>query len=319
VVSRPLVSIVTPTLNQGRFIEQTIRSIKNQTYGNVEHIVVDGGSTDGTLDILRRYDGTYNLHWLSEPDRGMYDAINKGMRLATGDVLAYLNSDDLYFPWTLEVVVDQFERHPDADLVCGDTVRLDSVTRSEYLLFQPPPFADYVRRSGFLAQPAVFWRNGVRADIGDFDDSLRYVADCDFWMRAVASHHLIRIDEFLAVDRIQGAAHRSANANKVLVETAAVRERYVRLGGLAHHARRLRNRLWGGLWRRILWVRLLSRRRRDLAEGPWARWLALPGLRISLAQALLAQLPLAGERFALRAVHGAVGTASEPDDPDSIR
>src|SRR4030067_3134955 len=92
----PLVSIITPSLNQGEFIEETILSVKNQTYENIEHIIVDGGSTDDTLNILKKYAGSYRMRWLSEPDNGMYQAINKGMRLANGEILAYLNSDDLY-------------------------------------------------------------------------------------------------------------------------------------------------------------------------------------------------------------------------------
>ena len=116
----PLVSIVTPSLNRADLIESTLRSVRSQSYPHVEHIVVDGGSTDGTLAVLRRYEGTYGLRWISEPDHGMYSAINKGLAMARGQVLAYLNSDDLYFPWTVETVVAAFRSHPEADLVHGD-------------------------------------------------------------------------------------------------------------------------------------------------------------------------------------------------------
>ena len=118
---RPLVSIVTPTLNQGRFIEATINSIRAQTYDHFEHIVVDGGSTDETLDILAATRApTHALAVGARP--GMYDAVNKGMRLASGEILAYLNSDDLYFPWTLETVVEAFGGHPEADVLFGETL-----------------------------------------------------------------------------------------------------------------------------------------------------------------------------------------------------
>jgi glycosyltransferase involved in cell wall biosynthesis len=304
VTARPLVSIVTPTLNQGGFIEATIRSIQGQTYDRYEHIVVDGGSTDETLDILRRHEGSYPMRWLSEPDRGMYDAVNKGMRLATGEILCYLNSDDLYFPWTLETVVEAFLRHPEADLLCGDCLRVDPDAGSAYLLFQPPPFPDYVRRTGYLAQPTVFWRRRVWDDLGDFDAGLRFVADCDYWMRASTGHGIVKIDEFLAIDTIQGAAQRSASRQAVAIETEAVRRRYARLSGPAHQLLRLRNRLWGAWWRRASWVRLLvaSRQGRRRRTGPWARWLAQPGNRIRPGRALAAQLPMVGERFALSAV-----------------
>ena len=95
---RPLFSIVTPTLNRRELLEWTLRSIRGQSYPDLEHVVVDGGSTDGTLALLAEFEGTYPLRWISEPDGGMYNAINKGLRMASGDILAYLNSDDLYFP-----------------------------------------------------------------------------------------------------------------------------------------------------------------------------------------------------------------------------
>ncbi len=115
----PLVSIVTPSLNQGRFIQETILSVKDQTYPNIEHIIVDGGSTDGTLDIIKKYEGTYKMRWVSEPDSGQSDAINKGWRMAKGEILAYLNSDDTYMPWAVETAVELFSEHPDVAIIVG--------------------------------------------------------------------------------------------------------------------------------------------------------------------------------------------------------
>ena len=112
VAERPLVSIVTPTLNQRRFIESALRSVSNQTYPRIEHVVVDGGSSDGTIDLLRRAESP-SFQSISEPDRGMYEAINKGLRLANGEIVAYLNSDDAYLPWAVEAMVHAFEGRPD--------------------------------------------------------------------------------------------------------------------------------------------------------------------------------------------------------------
>src|SRR3989338_5413748 len=109
---RPLVSIVTASYNQAQFIEETLRSVREQDYPNLEHIVIDGASTDGTVDVLRRYEGTYNMRWISEPDRGHADALCKGFRQATGDILAWLNSDDVYFPGAVTTAVETFRRHP---------------------------------------------------------------------------------------------------------------------------------------------------------------------------------------------------------------
>ena len=300
-VSRPLVSIVTPTLNQGRFIEQTIRSIMAQGYDHFEHIVVDGGSTDETLDILRRYEGTYPMRWVSEPDEGMYDAINKGMREAKGDILAYLNSDDLYFPWTLEVVVEAFAREPAADFVSGDCVRTDPAAGRSYLLFQPPLYVDWVMRTGYLAQPTVFWRRHVLEDVGEFDSSLRYVADCDYWMRALRAHRLVHVREFLAVDTIQPGAFRSAVGNDLRAETLAVRRRYVRMHGPVHRSRAVANRLWGALWRRLAWLELLAVSRSvRWPRRRWDRWLRATNPKISAGRAMLAQMPILGDRYAWR-------------------
>jgi hypothetical protein len=237
----------------------------------------------------------------------MYDAINKGMRMATGDILAYLNSDDLYFPWTLEVVVEAFDRRPDADLVSGDCVRVDPSRCRSYLLFQPPPYTDYVTRTGYLAQPTVFWRRRVLEDVGEFDESLKYVADCDFWMRALPRHRLNHVREFLAVDTIQPAALRSSMAARLAEETAGVRGRYVHLQGPAHHLRAAANRTWGAFWRRAYWVTLLTQRQLASRRAPryWRRWLDTTDPDISVAYALLAQLPVVGRRYAWQALRPA--------------
>jgi glycosyltransferase involved in cell wall biosynthesis len=113
----PLVSIVTPSYNKGTFIERTVLSVKNQTYPRVEHIVIDGGSTDGTLDILRKYSDSCLC--ISEPDKGQSDAINKGWRMARGDILGWLNADDTYMPWAVETAVKLLSENPDVAMVYG--------------------------------------------------------------------------------------------------------------------------------------------------------------------------------------------------------
>src|SRR5262245_6146077 len=121
---QPLVSIVTPSLNQAGTIAQTLRSIREQSYPNVEHIVVDGVSTDGTLEILREAEAESTVRWSSGPDSGMYDAINKGFSQAHGEIFAYLNTDDSYFPWTVETAVHALQAHPAAGFVYGDLLVL---------------------------------------------------------------------------------------------------------------------------------------------------------------------------------------------------
>src|SRR4030042_2589290 len=114
----PLVSIVTPSYNKARFIEETILSVKNQTYPRIEHIIIDGGSTDGTLDIIRKYSDS--LTWISEPDKGQSDAINKGWKMSKGEILAYLNADDTYMPRAVETAVKFLADNMDVGLVYGE-------------------------------------------------------------------------------------------------------------------------------------------------------------------------------------------------------
>src|SRR5262249_50324954 len=125
----PSISIVTPSLNQGRFIAATIESVASQSYKPFEHLVVDGGSTDGTLQVLRRYASLAHLRWVSEPDYGQSDAINKGVGMVRGDVVGWLNADDLYYPGALAAIADAFARYPDADVVYGSGARIDEAGR----------------------------------------------------------------------------------------------------------------------------------------------------------------------------------------------
>lgn len=113
-----MISIITPTYNSGAYLEKCIQSIVNQEFDDYEHIIVDGGSTDNTLAIIKKYESLYNIKWISEKDNGMYDAISKGFKMAKGDILCWLNSDDIYMPWTLKVVEHVFQ-NTDIDWCTG--------------------------------------------------------------------------------------------------------------------------------------------------------------------------------------------------------
>ena len=299
----PLVSIVTPTRNRRSLLEWTIKSIRNQTYPNVEHIVMDGASTDGTIDLLRDLEGSYRLRWTSESDPGMYHAINKGLALATGEILAYLNSDDLYLPWTIELVVETFRRNPDADFVFGDAVAVDEETGNQTLYWIPPFDLDFIRRSGFLAQPAVFWRRRVFDDEGGFDESLRYVADCDYWMRMGAQRRFVKVPEFLAIERNHGDTLREATDGAVWTELAEVRSRYVTMTGKLHERRieaQQRRLYW---WWRFYSLALLiqSLIPRPIRRGPWSRMLAARTTKVSRLRLLIRGLPFIRRIGAVRA------------------
>lgn len=200
-------SIITPSFNQGRFIKATLDSILGQDYPQVESIVMDGGSTDETVDILRAY-ADPRLYWVSEPDRGQADAINKGLRRAKGDILAYLNSDDLYLPGTLRYVADTFAAHPEVDVICGrcQQVNADGETLPQKLALNPPISIDRaLRRKIFVPQPGVFWRRHVTEKIGLFDEMLHYALDHDYWVRMLlAGFKLTPISRDVAAFRLHG-------------------------------------------------------------------------------------------------------------------
>src|SRR6266852_3950433 len=117
----PKLSIVTPSFNQGRFLEETIQSVLDQRYEPLEYIIIDGGSTDESLEVIRRYE-KHLAYWISEKDRGQVDAINKGLKRTTGDIFAFINSDDVYLPGTFAAVAEYFENHSASEWVCGDTI-----------------------------------------------------------------------------------------------------------------------------------------------------------------------------------------------------
>jgi glycosyltransferase involved in cell wall biosynthesis len=251
-MSDALVSIITPTLNQAAYLEETLRSVAAQTHPHLEHLVLDGGSQDGSVAILERWRDRPRLHWTTEADQGMYDAINHGLRLARGEIIGYLNSDDLYFPWTVQAAVDAFERDPSIDLVYGDALRLDEM-RGVLIPWLQPAVPVWTRLvGGSFVQPTVFWRRRVSDDLGGFDPALRLAGDLDFWYRAVAGGlRFGRIDEFLAIDRAHPAAQSVARAAALDEESRTVRGRYAGPGQAPLARGRIR------LARRVLWARLV--------------------------------------------------------------
>lgn len=206
----PLVSVITPSYNQGEFIEETLECIKNQTYENIEHIVVDGGSTDQTVDILKRHEDQYELRWISEPDEGQSDAINKGFNMANGAIIGWLNSDDLYFRDSILVdVVDAFAAGPEPYIVYGDAIFVDVEGRPLFVRKRK-----YWRNARFLRgwtipQPAIFFRREV-IDDHTLDQSLEYTMDQEFWLRIFNEYKSTYLDEILAVDRLHDQTKRLA-------------------------------------------------------------------------------------------------------------
>ncbi|MCC6612289.1 MAG: glycosyltransferase [Anaerolineae bacterium] len=189
-------SIVTPSYNQAQFIGETIDSVLDQAYPQVEYIVMDGGSNDGTVDILRRYDD--RIQWVSEADDGQSDAIEKGFARASGDIYAWLNSDDTYLSNTFTSVADFFEAHPDVDLVYGD---LNHIASDGHLLSsrQAPDFdAEMLKQWCYVPQPATFFRRQLWEAVGGLDRRLHHAMDWDLWLRMAQKGKVCRLPVTLA-------------------------------------------------------------------------------------------------------------------------
>lgn len=197
-------SIVTPSYNHGKYIGTTIKSVLANQYHNVEHIVVDGASTDNTVDVVNRYKDKL-AKFICEEDNGQTDAINKGFRHATGDIYAYINSDDYYLPGAFEKVLQVFADHPDVDIVYGHCIFVYEDGRFMRYFTEIEPFDEYrlTTCTDFIMQPATFFRKDAYEKIGGFDDSLSYGFDWDAWCKmAKAGMKFMLIEEPLAVNRV---------------------------------------------------------------------------------------------------------------------
>jgi len=201
--SPPSISIVTPSFNQGNVLEETIKSVLDQRYPALEYIVQDGGSTDGSVEVLRRY-GPRLTHWESASDGGQSAAINLGMRRTTGDIMAYLNSDDLLLPGSLAYVAEYFQEHPQVDVVYGHRVLIDEVGREIGRWVLPPHDDRAIAFADFIPQETLFWRRRAWERIGSrIDESFRFAMDWDLILRfRDAGLTFRRLPRFLGAFRV---------------------------------------------------------------------------------------------------------------------
>ncbi|GAM09746.1 chondroitin synthase [Geobacter sp. OR-1] len=197
--SLPKISIVTPSFNQGRFIEKTILSVIEQDYPNLEYIIIDGGSTDESVEIIKKYE-KHLVYWVSEPDRGQSHAINKGFDRATGEIFGWLNSDDWYHPGALNAVAEAFTANPDAGAVVGGG---DYVDEGGMVIVRTVPSVVTVDTictwfDSHFWQPSCFFTNVVWGKCGPLDESLDLAMDIDLWLKIAKEFTFSTIEEILS-------------------------------------------------------------------------------------------------------------------------
>jgi glycosyltransferase involved in cell wall biosynthesis len=248
--ANPKVSIITPSFNQGRFLEASIQSVLAQTYPNIEYIVVDGGSKDESLEVIKRYEQHF-AWWVSEKDKGHADALNKGFARATGEILAWLNSDDVYFPTAVAEAVALLQEHPDVGMVYGEADLIDNsgATIGKFAARQTD-YRRMLRGSVHIPQATTFFRADTWRQVGPLDLSLFFSFDYDLWVRIAKVSRLLYVPRRWAQFRIHNDGKTIVNDDRCYPDMLRVLKRE------------------GGSW--LSWLRLRMITRKLLyAWLPW--------------------------------------------------
>jgi glycosyltransferase involved in cell wall biosynthesis len=222
----PSIAMVTPSYNQEAYLRATIDSILNQNYPALDYVVEDGGSDDGSVEVLRSYGE--KLRWSSDGDNGQGDAINRGFRKVTGEIMGYLNSDDVLLSGTLAYVAQAFLDHPDIDIVYGHRIYIDEEGYDIGRCVLPAHNSEMLKWADYVPQETMFWRRRVWDKVGPFNESYRYALDWDFILRAQAEgFKFLRLPRFLACFRVHGAQKTTALRDVGKREMNLLREQYL--------------------------------------------------------------------------------------------
>jgi len=223
------ISIITPSFNQGQYIQQTILSVVNQDYKNKEHLIIDGGSTDNTIEVIQQHSEHID-YWVSEVDKGQSNAINKGLLKSNGDILAWINSDDFYEEYVFQLIADYFRQNPKIDLLYFDVSNFSSAGTKAYrhsASYSPEQFLTKV----CLHQPGVFWRRRIMDQIGLLDENLHYVMDFDFWIRMYLNGTIKYIPKVVSNFRIHHESKTNDNPVELYIEkNQVIAELFYNLG-----------------------------------------------------------------------------------------
>ena len=245
---RPLVSIITPSFNQVLFLEQTITSVLEQDYPLIEYLVVDGNSTDGSQAIIKKYEKKI-AWWVSESDQGQAEAINKGIKHAKGEIVAWLNSDDYYLPGAVTKAVAAFQNHPSFSFVYGDVLAVDADgCQINKLHYYQMDLIDLMRFN-IIGQPSVFIRREILNKIGFLDPSLLYLLDHQLWLRLAQQAPIQYLPEMLSAARFH-------SQSKNVAQASAFGEEAYRIINWVQHNSKLnglfekdKNKIWAGAHR----------------------------------------------------------------------
>jgi glycosyltransferase involved in cell wall biosynthesis len=245
----PCVSIITPSYNQAQFLEQTIRSVLDQNYPNLEYWVIDGGSTDGSLEIIQKYAGQL-AGWVSEPDRGQAEGINKGLARATGDIVAWLNSDDLYYPGAVQAAVEALAANPQTSFVFSDVESIDDAGKPFHRMrYGHWGLADLMRFR-IIGQPAVFLRRTYLAQTGLLDPSYHYLLDHHLWLRLAALAEPVYVPgELWAAARMHAGAKNMAQAAGFAPEALQLAKWILQDPHFEPLASQMERQIWAGAYR----------------------------------------------------------------------
>jgi glycosyltransferase involved in cell wall biosynthesis len=259
----PTLTIVTPSFQQARYLERTIRSVLDQNYPKLEYIIMDGGSTDGSIEIIKKYQDRL-AYWQSQKDNGQSDAINQGLARATGEIVGWLNSDDVFAPGALRTIGRYYHQHPECEFLYGHCDLIDAEDCVIRRLFAVPTNAYELLNfnRNLFGQPGTTWKRSLQERIGLLDPTLHYAMDCDFWLKASRATRLHFVPRHLASLRVhEQAKSTDANEQRFIAEHRKLDERY----GANEQNRSLRAKLFR-IQRaaRILrqpanWPRILSR------------------------------------------------------------
>lgn len=241
----PRITLVTPSYNQGAYLESAIQSVLTQNFPKLEYIMMDGGSSDNSIAILRQY-AAHFAYWTSEPDTGQADALKRGFARATGEILGWLNADDVLLPNALHTVAAFFFRHPDCDFLTGDSAFINADASREVFEVRAAPYSFddllHYYADKYLPQPSVFFSRAAFQHVGGLDASLRYMMDLDLFLRLRREYALHYIPQRLSLMRIHPAAKGQQAGQPALHAVEQVTRRYWNSRGPAE-----RVQIWWGL------------------------------------------------------------------------